>query len=53
MKILQEKSRSYKGTNYYKFKVNIPEVVLKQAKLKAGDELEVEVKDGKIILSKI
>ena len=52
MKILKEKSRTYKGTEYYKFKVNIPEVVLKRSKLKAGDELDVEVGDKKIVLRK-
>ena len=52
MKILREKSRSYKGVDYYKFKINIPEVKLHEAKLKAGDELDIEVKDETIILKK-
>lgn len=52
MKILKEKSRSYKGTEYYKFKINIPEVILKQANLKAGDELEVSTGNETINLRK-
>lgn len=52
MKILKEKSREYKGQSYYKFKVNLPETILMRAKLKGGDELEVEVESGKIILKK-
>ena len=52
MKILKEKSRSYKGTNYYKFKINIPEVNLRQANLKDGDELDIEIRDEMIILKK-
>jgi len=52
MKVLKEKSREYKGQSYYKFKVNIPEVKLKQAALRAGDELEIETKNGEIILKK-
>jgi len=52
MKILKEKSREYKGQIYYKFKINIPEVILKRAKLKSGDELDVETENGKLILSK-
>ncbi len=52
MKILKEKSRSYKGTDYYKFKINIPEVKLHQAKLKDGDELDIEIRDEMIILKK-
>ena len=52
MKILKEKSREYKGKQYFKFKVNIPEVILCRAKLKAGDELEVSTENDKIILKK-
>lgn len=52
MKILKEKSREYKGQAYYKFKVNIPEVKLKAAKLKAGDELEIEIGNEKLTLRK-
>ncbi len=52
MKILKEKSREYKGQPYYKFKINLPEMILARAKLKAGDELEVETAPGKIILKK-
>ena len=43
MKILKVKSREYKGKQYYKYRVNIPEGKLKEAGLKEGDELEVEV----------
>jgi bifunctional DNA-binding transcriptional regulator/antitoxin component of YhaV-PrlF toxin-antitoxin module len=52
MKILKEKSREYKGTPYYKYKVNIPEVALSKSGLKAGDELEIESEKDKIILRK-
>jgi len=52
MKILRERSRSYKGTDYYKFKINIPEVILKQAHLKDGDELEVTTGHETITLKK-
>jgi len=50
MKILKEKSREYKGQIYYKYKINLPETLLMQAKLKVGDELDVEARDGTIIL---
>ncbi len=40
MKILKEKSRSYKGQDYYKFKINLPETLLMGSNLKEGDELE-------------
>lgn len=52
MKILKEKSRSYKGTDYYKYKVNLPEVKLHAAKLKEGDELEVITGHESITLRK-
>ncbi|MBS3091462.1 AbrB/MazE/SpoVT family DNA-binding domain-containing protein [Candidatus Pacearchaeota archaeon] len=52
MKILKEKSREYKGTNYYKYKVNIPELVLAKSGLKAGDELEVKARKDELVLRK-
>ena len=52
MKILKEKSRTYKGASYYKYKINIPEVVLNRAKLKEADELDVEVGEGTITLKR-
>lgn len=50
MKILKEKSREYNGKAYFKYKVNIPEELLKQASFKEGDELEAEAKKGEIKL---
>ena len=52
MKILKEKSREYKGTSYYKYKVNLPEIELVKSGLKAGDELEVETKKDELVLRK-
>lgn len=53
MKILKEKSRTYKGQDYYKFKVNIPEMRLDDAGLKEGDELECMAEKNRLILRKI
>jgi bifunctional DNA-binding transcriptional regulator/antitoxin component of YhaV-PrlF toxin-antitoxin module len=53
MKIIKEKSREYKGTSYFKYKVNIPEMFLRRAGLNSGDELEIETQKGIIILKKI
>ena len=50
MKIIKEKSRTYKGQAYYKYKINIPEMVMLKSGLKAGDELEVDVENKKLIL---
>ena len=52
MKILKEKSRVYKGQSYYKFKINIPEMVLNRCKLKEGDELDVVLGHECITLKK-
>ena len=52
MKILKEKSREYKGKPYYKYKVNLPEELLKKAGFKAGDELKADAKKGEIKLKK-
>lgn len=41
MKIIKEKSRTYKNQEYYKYKVNIPIVEIDKAGLKEGDEVDV------------
>ena len=50
MKILKVKSRTYNGKIYYKYRVNLPEEVLKKSGLKAGDILNPEIKKGEIRL---
>tara|TARA_Y100000310_G_scaffold336096_1_gene419773 strand:+ start:2051 stop:2212 length:162 start_codon:yes stop_codon:yes gene_type:complete len=52
MKIIKEKSREYNGKSYFKYKVNLPEKVIKEAGFKEGDELEVDVKEGEVRLRK-
>tara|TARA_B100000315_G_C14312044_1_gene466826 strand:- start:354 stop:515 length:162 start_codon:yes stop_codon:yes gene_type:complete len=52
MKILKEVSRKYKGKEYIKYKVNLPNSLLDKAKLKEGDELIAESGRGKIVLKK-
>ena len=52
MKIQKEKSRTYKGQSYYKYKLIIPENILVQSKLKAGDELDVNIENEKLTLVK-
>ena len=53
MKILKEKSRAYKGRDYFKYKINIPEMILRRSGLDAGDELEVSTQKDMIILKKV
>jgi len=52
MKVLKVKSRNYKGKQYYKYRINIPEEVLKKAGFKEGDELKEEVRKGEVRLRK-
>ena len=50
MKILKEKSREYNEKSYFKYKINLPEVILNEAGFKEGDKLEAEAKKGEIRL---
>ena len=50
MRILKEKSREYNGKAYYKYKVNLPEKVIKEAGFEEGDDLKVEVRKGEVRL---
>ncbi len=52
MRLLSQKSREYKGTEYKKHWVIIPNDLIAKLKWKAGDELEAEVKGEKLIIEK-
>lgn len=52
MKVLKEKSREYKGKAYYKYKINLPELIMLQSQIKEGDDLEVHAEKDKIVLKK-
>ncbi len=52
MKVQKRFLRKYKDKDYYKYIVNIPQMVLKESGLKYGEELEILPKKGKIVLKK-
>ncbi len=52
MKIQKRFLRKYNDKDYYKFMVNIPPAVLKEAGLEYGGEIEIKAENGKIILEK-
>jgi bifunctional DNA-binding transcriptional regulator/antitoxin component of YhaV-PrlF toxin-antitoxin module len=52
MKLLKVKSRVYNGKVYYKYRVNLPEEIVKKAKLKEGDKLKTTIKSEEIRLKK-
>ena len=53
MKVLKETSREYHGKKYFKYKVNLPEKIMKESGFKAGDELEAEAIKGEIKLRRV
>ena len=53
MKVLKEKSREYNGKEYFRYRINIPEEIIKEAEIKEGDDLEASAKKGEIKLKKI
>ena len=52
MKLMKVKSREYKGKTYHKYRINIPEKIIKKLGFKAGDELKADVKGGKLVIGK-
>ena len=52
MKIQKRFLRKYKDKDYYKYIINLPQMILKEAGLKYGEELEVKTEKNKIILER-
>jgi antitoxin component of MazEF toxin-antitoxin module len=52
MKIQKRFLRKYKDKDYYKYVVNIPQMVLKEAGLKYGEELEIKPEKGKLVFKR-
>ena len=52
MKIQKRFLRKYNDKDYYKYIINIPPMVLKEAGLKYGEELVMETEKGRIVLKK-
>lgn len=52
MKVIKEKSREYNGKEYYKYKINIPEKILKEAGIQDSDQLKAKASKNKIEITK-
>ncbi|MEK6927335.1 MAG: hypothetical protein AABX11_02785 [Nanoarchaeota archaeon] len=52
MKLQKQVSRVYKGEEYEKFWIVIPSKLVKLLEWKTGQDLEGDVKDGKLIVEK-
>jgi len=50
MKLLSQKHSEYKGKRYRKFWVIIPNKLIEKLNWKAGAELNVDLKNGKLIV---
>ena len=52
MKLIKQHGRKYKESNYYKFIVVIPNKIIEKLGWKGGEELNADLKKGKIIIQK-
>ena len=52
MKLQKRFLRKHKNNNYYKYIVNIPPMMIKEAGLKEGDDLEISIKKDKMTFKK-
>ena len=52
MRLLSQISREYKGKNYKKFWIVIPNKLIEKLGWKTGEDLEGEVKGDKLIIEK-
>jgi hypothetical protein len=52
MKIQKRFLRKYNEKDYYKYVVNLPSMILKEAGLDYQDDVEVKAEKGKIVIKK-
>jgi bifunctional DNA-binding transcriptional regulator/antitoxin component of YhaV-PrlF toxin-antitoxin module len=52
MRLLSHNSREYKGKKYRKYWIIIPNKVIERLGWKSGEDLEAEVKHGKLVIEK-
>ena len=52
MRLLSHKSREYKGKEYEKYWIVIPNKLVEKLGWKRGQDLEAEVKEDKLVIEK-
>ncbi len=52
MKLQKRFLRKHNKKDYYKYMVNIPPMMVKEAGFEEGEELKIEVKNGKMTIKK-
>lgn len=50
MKLQKRFLRKAEGKDYYKYMVNIPPMVIKEAGFQEGEKLDIEVKKGRVTI---
>jgi len=50
MKLQKRFLRKAEGKDYYKYMVNIPPMIIKEAGFKEGEYLDIQVKKGKVTI---
>lgn len=52
MKMQKRFIRKVKDKNYYKYVVNVPPMMVREAGIEEGDELEIKAEKNKLVLKK-
>jgi len=52
MRLQKQLSKIVGKKRYYKYVIVLPSKIIKKLGFKAGDELKVDVKDGKLVVGK-
>lgn len=52
MKVQKRFLRKYKEKDYYKYVVNIPPLILREAGFREEENIEIKAEKGKIVLKK-
>ena len=52
MRLIKQKGRDYGTKEYFKFLVIIPNKLIQRLGWKGGEDLEVDVKDNKLLIKK-
>jgi AbrB family looped-hinge helix DNA binding protein len=52
MKLLSQTSREYKGKEYTKYWIIIPNKLIEKLGWTSGEDLEVEIKEGKLVIER-
>ena len=52
MRLIKQHGRKYNETDYYKYIVVIPNKLIEKLGWKRGEDLEADVKEGKLVIKK-